>query len=689
MNKLSYASRFSFMDLIQDVNSEEIILTDLQKKPLVRIHINPSEKARHLKYNTCEWLLLFMESVYKDKNYVRKDGAISLIYRYLINGNKEAYYNIAEPYDDKQTDLRKWKLELQKIACYFPVRRVENQCTTGGTDKYTVEIKLPDFDPCCQDTKCEDPCKSGFKEPDCTSSCHASWISDCCFETCCEALEYYISSLKLLRGIDNYKPVFDCDCGSYGIELHAQLTLKEREDYFKKTSESLKDKIICSLSGDYKISSNQKRLQNENLCLSEIIAINPQFYTNPEMACDAVNRSRKLINSEGLHLVEHILLRPRCKDDNGNYIECGCKGLPRPCIDKKNLCHFQWKPGGDPDPCTSRKTVCLTPGCDPYSFVATVILPAWPERFRSESGRKIMEKMLQREAPAHILLRIMWLRPLDFCCLELYYKLWLEWLAQKYPHPPDTNCAFLTLLFEKEYIGLSPCRDCIPCGCGEEQVSTCTPEVRYPCDKYSVLSRINELFCWSHNQKLKSIDCETILETGYLVKKSEKKSSSESINVADVNSSPSVRLKDEFRLGQMRAHRYEVQINQIKDVNPDNEIVSRAIVFLKNRNPNTEEYTRLAEAIIHDKSNAAKGIKGLNKSQKQAVIENITWKYLDYVCIIGKDTEMIRMLQEKFSMLSEKGIDMNTLYQGWEGGKLSEFEPDIDYKKIKKWLLGR
>ena len=238
-------------------------------------------------------------------------------------------------------------------------------------------------------------------------------------------------------------------------------------------------------------------MRYEFFCISEIVAFNPQFYSNPDMACDAVARSKKLINSEGLHLVEHILLRPRCPDEKGNYAECDCDGLPRPCIDKADLCHFQWKPGGEIDPCESSKTVCLTPGCDPYSFIATLILPAWPERFRSESGRKIMEKLLQREAPAHVLLRILWLRPRDFCCLEFYDKLWLEWLAHKICEPGYTNCDFLNLLFKKEFLPLPDCIDCIPCDCGNNQPESCSPPSEDPCAGIDVVSRINDLFCWS------------------------------------------------------------------------------------------------------------------------------------------------------------------------------------------------
>src|SRR5690606_12401747 len=123
---------------------------------------------------------------------------------------------------------------------------------------------------------------------------------------------------------------------------------------------------------------NQNEFINE--CLSQIVAINPQRYQSSAIACEATERAQKLVNSEGLHLVEHILLRPRCKNSDHIYEDCDCPYLPGPCIDmpdpngenQGDICHFQWKPGGDEDPCAPEDPICFTPGCDPYSFIATV-----------------------------------------------------------------------------------------------------------------------------------------------------------------------------------------------------------------------------------------------------------------------------------------------------------------------------
>ena len=508
MDQLFQASSFSFLDLVQTIDNEKIILTDLQKNPLVQINIGTNRKLR---YSPCEWILLFVEAVYQEKNYIKKGGKISLNYRYTRPYDKqELYYELAKPVS-QNINLKTWRKAIQEIACYFPIVRVPDTCNPGGPDKYSVAIKLPGFDPCCRDVLSDDPCAAPCPAPECTPSCYLSWKTDCCFDDCCEALNFYLSSLILLSRFENYKPVYDCDCGCYCIELHPQLTLLGKREYLQKTADAAKLNTICNKDQQLDPAEENTPLihrVNLNFCLSEIVAFNPQFYSSEIMACDAVERSKKLINSEGLHLVEHILLRPRCVDENGRYSECDCDGLPLPCTETSVHCHFPWKPGGDPDPCETETPVCFTPGCDPYSFICTVFLPAWPERFRSASGREIMEKLLQREAPAHVLLRILWLRPRDFCCLEFYSKLWCEWLAEKLCNPGTVYCDFLRILFKKQFDPLPDCQDCVPCDC-DAPAESCAPPLRDPCLETTVLSNINELYCWSDDPQYSYYFCES------------------------------------------------------------------------------------------------------------------------------------------------------------------------------------
>ena len=100
----------------------------------------------------------------------------------------------------------------------------------------------------------------------------------------------------------------------------------------------------------------------------------------------------------GLHLIEHILLRPR--NDSFELME-----------------------------------VCLHNGeclcdIDPYTFRASVVLPYWPGHFDNMQFREYFETKIREEAPAHIMLKICWLNNDLMREFEVHYKEWIEALAK-------------------------------------------------------------------------------------------------------------------------------------------------------------------------------------------------------------------------------------------------------------------
>lgn len=100
-------------------------------------------------------------------------------------------------------------------------------------------------------------------------------------------------------------------------------------------------------------------------------------------------------NAEGMHLIEHLPLRPRA--------------------------------AGDP-----LMPVCLPEGADlcgeedPYSFRASVVLPYWPRRFRDMNFRALVERTLREEAPAHVQLRICWAGLAQMTDLDAAHRAWLQ-----------------------------------------------------------------------------------------------------------------------------------------------------------------------------------------------------------------------------------------------------------------------
>lgn len=61
---------------------------------------------------------------------------------------------------------------------------------------------------------------------------------------------------------------------------------------------------------------------------------------------------------------------------------------------------------------------------DPYSFRMTVVVPGWPRRFRSQKFRQFFEYTMRKEAPAHLLLRIVWITPAQMKTYEAALRRW-------------------------------------------------------------------------------------------------------------------------------------------------------------------------------------------------------------------------------------------------------------------------
>lgn len=201
-----------------------------------------------------------------------------------------------------------------------------------------------------------------------------------------------------------------------------------------------------------------------------IIAESAQTYYYPEMAGRALGRARSCMNAEGVNLVEHLLLR---KD--GTIPVC---------------------------PSTDAQGLPFTPGTDPYSFIMTAFLPAWPERFRENKNRQRLESILQREAPAHILLRILWLTPKDMCQMESTYRKWLHWLRER-KGCGDFGPGDLTGLLFGTPLG---CLEVNTCD-GSTTPATAAPTASTPAapptaapDSDEWLSQINRLYCWKDRE---------------------------------------------------------------------------------------------------------------------------------------------------------------------------------------------
>ncbi len=683
LNRLYQAASFNFFDLLQP-DADYILLNDLDKKPVAHLFIKQDSNRQ---IDACERLIEIFEAIYVDENFVQSDTSF-----YLEDVNK---IRIASPASADIT-LDKWKQQLRSLACYFPLFKKLSAGTSAPgrqiTCNFYVQIKLPGFNNCKDDFA--NNCPDIYSDDDCKPGCYIAWKSDCCFFSCCEALLFYFSSLKIIANFANYKPVYECTCRDYGIELHAEETINTGNSSIANTTTM--PQWLCGdvLNEAGNVYDRQRNFYNE--CLSEIVAINPQSYSSSAIACDAVIRAKKLINSEGLHLAEHILLRPRCIDD------CNCDYLPQPCetsqnVENSNICHFTWKPGGTVDPCTADEIICFTPGCDPYSFIATIALPAWPARFRTAENKVVIEKLLQKEAPAHVLLRILWLTPRDFCCFEYYFRKWNYWLAKKMCDPFYNNCDFLGLLFHKNFETLNECNECVPCACNEVPPVSCFDEEKDPCAGVDFVTQINNLYCWNDGI-YDTYNCEDvadpIIEKPIAGRKimqvnnaaNQPKIISEPAPLEPVNR-PALENPERDLLIQSRHLKYAGNVQQVVNAKPGNKAAEEAQHFLDDVSPTPEQYDDLLNKILKNKPDKTNHLPGLSSKEKNILIDNISWQYFDRIFLKQNARDSIQPSRALFNHLRKNKINMQQLFDDWNGKELQTIDPSMDLKKIKKMVV--
>ena len=169
-----------------------------------------------------------------------------------------------------------------------------------------------------------------------------------------------------------------------------------------------------------------------------------------------MERARECVFTEGLHLVEHILLRPEtvqqlpnCNDskllgiaidaDTGSTIPVKVSSPASPGLQRYDClltgcpdcnCELCWVDNPfEKDPCVQEANppVPYIPLSDAYSFWATLVLPSWLKRFETSASRDLFMHLLYREAPAHVALNILWLSPREMCEFEECYRQWLAW----------------------------------------------------------------------------------------------------------------------------------------------------------------------------------------------------------------------------------------------------------------------
>lgn len=107
------------------------------------------------------------------------------------------------------------------------------------------------------------------------------------------------------------------------------------------------------------------------------------------------------LDKEGMHIVEHILLRPRTA--NGQLLNLKNEALAN-----------------------AQGSFIYDAEKDPYSFRITVVLPKHAGRFNDKSFRQFTERLIQMETPAHIRVDFRWMSGQCGKNFETHYSRWKD-----------------------------------------------------------------------------------------------------------------------------------------------------------------------------------------------------------------------------------------------------------------------
>lgn len=153
------------------------------------------------------------------------------------------------------------------------------------------------------------------------------------------------------------------------------------------------------------------------------VAPSPDRATAEALIDMIIRAIKEVYYHEGMHIVEHILLRP---------------------VDNLNVTVLDVEEGFFPE-CKLTED-CTCPPDDHYSFRITVVLPYWPDRFRSMTFRNFAERVIRFETPAHILAKICWVDFRDMYEFEQLYTEWLQLMCEDKPDRSDLSDAIVALV---------------------------------------------------------------------------------------------------------------------------------------------------------------------------------------------------------------------------------------------------
>lgn len=405
---------------------------------------------------------------------------------------------------------------------------------------------------------------------------------------------------------------------------------------------------------------------------TKVLAKHPHCHADAADAMRALERARACIRDEGMHLVEHILLRPQACRQNA-----GCECLLPVCPDF--ACELTWEDDLDEDdPCAATETPPLQciPGADPYSFWATLVLPGWYPRFQSKEKRQFFKEMLHREAPAMVGLNILWLSPRQMCEFDEAFRSWLDWLRDPKLLCEDTDQALCNLVdCLKQLRNDAPCP--IPKTASAE--CDCLPKVKEePCR------------CINQPEQLFWLECEpkeqpTDQENEGIAQPDTPAATAAEITAAPVATRESVGV-DPSAIRQAIAKREATYRENIRAVSSEQIRATtgyQQAEFFVNNPPGIDAFRRLAMQIL-ERDMGRRRTKTYDSFK--SILQNATWYLLDKLVQTSPHEvpeEVRAALPVLLAAMKTRGMDPSRMARDWKSKSL---ERVLDASAIQQYL---
>ena len=382
----------------------------------------------------------------------------------------------------------------------------------------------------------------------------------------------------------------------------------------------------------------------------QVLASHPHCHPDRTGATRAAERARVCVQDEGMHLVEHILLRPQLEEH--------CKCLLPVCPDHD--CTLKWQEDLDPDdPCAEEDNPVLEyiPGSDPYSFWATVVLPSWIKRFKNGERRHFFRQMLYREVPAMVGLNIVWLGPRQMCEFEEVLKPWLS--SRRCPPvvckgEEDPFCDMVKQIGELR--NEPPCPDPNPTAA--------------ECECLPTESKGRDDECIEESESLFWLECQPAKKYG----------ETRPEVIVDKVDAAAVRRAANERREKYKQNIYNVDDNAAKSTKS----YGQARHFVSNA-PSLDAFKLLAEQMAKDMAG-----KGKRKGEALAIVfSNAFWYLLDHLLQehpVEVAPNVETMLPPLLKAMKKKGVRLEQLAMSWKGEALGELLGTATTITVQKYL---